>query len=292
METFKEWLATQVDAPRGPATTFARAVRNIPDEAVWRKMFYKRQIAAVYRLYLASMGLPIPERMPLPATFNSKARQELLFETYGDDIPDGILRIRSFQMLPRERAALYRSGYTTAEIAKQAGISQQAVGSSLRRMGVCVSERPTKHSVLPLETIKDLYLSGLTQREIAAQFGVSNEVIGLRLRKLKITRTERSYGLRQEEWVKHKESGALKLFSVSKKNAAQLGKVWNLSFKEWWAVWEASGKWDVRGYVRAFNPCMALIDSSKPYELGNVKITTVGKKIAAGRFASTKRKAA
>jgi hypothetical protein len=56
-------------------------------------------------------------------------------------------------------------------------------------------------------------------------------------------------------------------------NARQRGIAFLLTFKEWWAIWEASGKWEQRGYHRG-QYVMARNGDVGPYAVGNVRICT------------------
>ena len=49
------------------------------------------------------------------------------------------------------------------------------------------------------------------------------------------------------------------------------GLEWNLSFDEWWDIWQQSGKWDQRGTSKG-KYCMSRKNDTGAYELGNVFI--------------------
>lgn len=53
-------------------------------------------------------------------------------------------------------------------------------------------------------------------------------------------------------------------------NAKRYGIEFNLTWTQWWHLWQESGHWDGRGIGAGY--CMARIDTSKPIELGNVRI--------------------
>lgn len=68
-------------------------------------------------------------------------------------------------------------------------------------------------------------------------------------------------------------------FLQDRRNAKRRGWVWNLTYEQWWAIWEKSGMYEHRGpggYV------MARIDPEAGYEPNNVEIIT-----AAERFRQT-----
>lgn len=62
-------------------------------------------------------------------------------------------------------------------------------------------------------------------------------------------------------------------FSVQKRKAKQRGIPWELTFEQWWSLWQDSGRWDERnqtGYV------MCRTNDEGPYALDNVRIDTAG----------------
>lgn len=72
---------------------------------------------------------------------------------------------------------------------------------------------------------------------------------------------------REQSWLKTPKG----MFSVQKRKAKQRGIIWELSFGEWWDVWEKSNKWNDRGidgYV------MCRYGDTGPYSLENVRIDT------------------
>lgn len=54
-------------------------------------------------------------------------------------------------------------------------------------------------------------------------------------------------------------------------NAKKRGVGFRLTFEEWWGVWEASGKWSLRGRGRG-QYVMARFGDQGVYEIGNVRI--------------------
>lgn len=63
-------------------------------------------------------------------------------------------------------------------------------------------------------------------------------------------------------------------FVSQKRNASKRGIGWDLTFKEWWDIWQESGKWDLRGRGQGY--CMARHGDTGPYSKGNVEIITIG----------------
>lgn len=64
-------------------------------------------------------------------------------------------------------------------------------------------------------------------------------------------------------------------FSVQKRKAKQRGIPWELSFEQWWGIWEQSGKWDLRGDTSGMY-CMSRREDTGPYSVTNVYINKFG----------------
>lgn len=68
-------------------------------------------------------------------------------------------------------------------------------------------------------------------------------------------------------------------YANQRSSAKQRNVPFLLSFEEWWAVWEASGKWEQRGRRRE-QYCMARFGDEGAYETGNVFICTPADNVA------------
>jgi hypothetical protein len=68
-------------------------------------------------------------------------------------------------------------------------------------------------------------------------------------------------------------NGATRAYAYQKRNADQRGIAWCFNLATWWAVWEASGRWEDRGRG-AERYCMARQGDSGAYEPANVLIVT------------------
>lgn len=158
-----------------------------------------------------------------------------------------------------------------------------------------------KHAVL-------LYRSGLTLQAIGDQFGVSRERIRQYVAEFGLSRlhggrhvaAERNakkrfiaenkrrrernkrylakYGYSKDELLKMCDGkltnrhGPVIRFREAR-NVLKRYSEWTLTFREWWQVWERSGRWKERGKGRG-NFVMARIDRSRGFCKGNVHITT------------------
>ena len=57
-------------------------------------------------------------------------------------------------------------------------------------------------------------------------------------------------------------------------NARGRGILWEISFEDWWSVWQQSGKWEERGR-EAHQYCMSRKNDDGPYSVENVRIVTM-----------------
>ena len=62
-------------------------------------------------------------------------------------------------------------------------------------------------------------------------------------------------------------------FEHQRQQAKQRGIAWDLTFDEWWAIWQDSGKWELRG-PRVGQYVMARRGDAGPYSRSNVFICT------------------
>jgi hypothetical protein len=63
-------------------------------------------------------------------------------------------------------------------------------------------------------------------------------------------------------------------YNNQRQSAKVRGIEWEFTFETWWAVWEASGKWEQRG-KRTGQYCMARNGDTGPYAPWNVRIVQV-----------------
>lgn len=147
----------------------------------------------------------------------------------------------------------------------------------------------------------------VTQKDIAGFFGVTHQRIQQILKRNGIKRTDgmnymvmgidklhasalvknRYFG----RWGMHKEDladfsniyGGLPItrFIEQKRNAAHRKIEWKLTFKQWWGIWDKSGKWGSRGTL-ASQYVMGRRNDIGPYSVSNTYITTAGDNISSG----------
>ncbi len=74
-------------------------------------------------------------------------------------------------------------------------------------------------------------------------------------------------------WRQCRADGVVRMFEQQRKHAAMRGIEWGLTFGQWLAIWQASGKLDQRGRGKG-RYCMSRIKDTGGYVLGNVHIQT------------------
>lgn len=62
-------------------------------------------------------------------------------------------------------------------------------------------------------------------------------------------------------------------YKQQKAQAVKRNIPWEISFEEWWTIWQNSGHWDQRGFGRD-KYCMCRYGDIGPYSLHNVIIAT------------------
>lgn len=157
-----------------------------------------------------------------------------------------------------QMAALYRSGETLQAIGDQYNLTRERVRQVLRKAGI---ESDTGgRAVLSLLRI-DAIREKRRERDarLFAMYGLSAEEYDAHVREYGSSTTART---------------PLRRFQMHRKNAHTRGIAWELTFKEWWALWRESGHWEQCGRGKGY--CMARIGDSGPYAVGNVEIITIG----------------
>jgi hypothetical protein len=79
------------------------------------------------------------------------------------------------------------------------------------------------------------------------------------------------HGLPHAEVRRLSAIGALRAYRQQRTNAKNRGVAFKLNLAQWWAVWQASGKWELRGRGIG-HYCMSRIKDSGGYEVGNVHV--------------------
>lgn len=143
------------------------------------------------------------------------------------------------------------------------------------------------------ERMAEMYRQGVTLEKIGEQFGVSRQRVHILLQKAGVdpkaggqalqTRIKREHqqpkphvwsqrlGVSRETYEMAAAAGLILAYRNHKNSAACRGIKFALSFGQWLAVWQTSGKLDRRGRGKG-HYCMSRIKDSGGYELGNVHI--------------------
>lgn len=147
-----------------------------------------------------------------------------------------------------EVSTLYLSGFSSTEIAKKFGCSGQNIRQMLKRMGLGSSVGG------PWVKAKE------RAKERAA------EVEARRLARWGLTKNE----LEQiaPNGTAHPDS-PMRVFWYKKRNADRFGVSWELSFAEWWKIWQDSGRWNERGRGKYV---MGRLKNDGPFSVENTVI--------------------
>jgi hypothetical protein len=149
-----------------------------------------------------------------------------------------------------ELAAMYRSGMTLAEIGALYGITRERVRQRLDRSGVTRFDGGSHVTTAKRTAMR----SALKDLRCLKRYGCTHAHY------LSILNGPRSgAGVRPTQ-----------AYSSQKGNAEARRIRWNLTLAEWWAIWQASGKWSERGRGQGYAMCRK--SDAGAYEIGNVYI--------------------
>lgn len=163
--------------------------------------------------------------------------------------------------------ALYQEGKTLAEIGEHFDVSRQRVHQIFKVNGVSSEGR------------------GVKARVIAKVQKVADA---------RAARIKKSWGMTVEEYDAHVErfgsstatDSPMRRYIEQRRNTRLQGIKWKFTFKEWWEMWEASGKWGERGVGKYVLGRAG--DASSPMSPTTCKVTTVSE-IITGDFFSRNR---
>ena len=169
----------------------------------------------------------------------------------------------------------YLAGKTLQEIGDMCLITGERVRQILKRNGITAKDSPRKE----IKRIEKEHIKRLRQRK----------------RFLELFKPIKSYGCLRIKI--HEMRGKMRdvpgdpfaLYRQQRHNTNHRGIAWEITFPEWWAVWEDSGKWDRRGrgigqYV------MGRINDLGPYSKDNVRIISHSQNIVDGHSRRMERK--
>lgn len=146
--------------------------------------------------------------------------------------------------------ALFREGYTLQEIGDEFDLTRERVRQLLKRHGLTGKDGGQRRKTLDKEAEEEQE----KENRCIERWGMGRR----ELRKLRAMHPNR--------W-----KSPIGYFVSQRNNAKKRGIQWNLTLKEWWDIWQESGKWDQRGR-NSGEYVMARYGDTGPYEVGNVKI--------------------
>lgn len=199
------------------------------------------------------------------------AREAKRKSTY---IPTGLPRGLPSKVDTRRAIKLYKSGSTLAEIGREFGVTRERIRQILSNEKAPASEARAVRALLkiPVKQARKTKKGEAAERRCLKAWGISQE------RYLEIAKR---YG----------RSGAsgspLTQFSSQRSNARTRSITWNMTFAEWWSIWQESGHYPERGRGNGYG--MSRFGDTGAYEVGNVEIIT-GTQNAADQWISGKQR--
>jgi len=147
----------------------------------------------------------------------------------------------------------YRSGKTLQEIGNAYGITRERVRQILKLKGVSYENGRGKVVQAHQKAKAADYYAGLNRRCFARTGMNRDEYDAAR-------KTQSPCG-----------TDAATAFRSQRNQAKHCRVKWDLTFAEWWEVWQSSGKWDQRG-KGAGHYFLARKNLSLPFQSGNVEV--------------------
>jgi DNA-binding CsgD family transcriptional regulator len=205
---------------------------------------------------------------------------------------------------------LISGGWNASDACETTGLSY----ATFRKYGCAAAARPNALQGRNEKMIA-LYREGKTLEEIGLAYGLTRERVRQILAKCGVTKQQGGRSLRArtrdamrvEKRRAKRDANALetygcdydtavslndglglrgegtksRFFTQQRLSAKNRGIEWKLTFPEWCAFWQDSGKWDLRGRGKG-HYCMSRFLDSGAYELGNIKICSNEENIREG----------
>jgi DNA-binding CsgD family transcriptional regulator len=191
------------------------------------------------------------------------------------------------------------------------------LGHYLRKLGLDLKHRDVRPPDERASAMAAMYKAGSTLEDIGAKYEISRERVRQILSKCGLTRNDAGWRAvraaaaevtKRDKWNtsrKNKNERCQKFYGCSydvllqanagdnisrtgspaqcylrqRETSNKRGISWEITFPEWWKVWQDSGKWAERGRGRD-RYCMSRIADRGPYRLDNVEIVTNAKNTA------------
>jgi hypothetical protein len=161
----------------------------------------------------------------------------------------------------------YINGVTLKNIGDKHGISTQRAGQIVKRNNISCLDRKNYKT----REEKEIASKKNKEESLARRDAECLMRTGYRLAEYKeIRRVECRNGVTPQD-----------AFTKQKVNASLRKIEFKLNFRQWWELWQSSGKWDSRG-VRVGQYVMGRKDDSGPYSIDNVVIQTCSSNISDG----------
>ena len=191
-------------------------------------------------------------------------------------------------------AEMAAAGATVADAAQHLGCHVQTVYMLAREDGVKFVRQPKGQNGERNAKMVRMYQQGLTLEKIGQQMKLTRERVRQILRKAGVTATDGGqaltsgirkdhaqsktearymlkYGMPRAVVRQLQQDGVTRAFQSQEKHSRIRGVRWDLSFAEWFAIWQASGKLHLRGRGKG-KYVMSRIRDDGPYQMGNVHI--------------------
>lgn len=150
-----------------------------------------------------------------------------------------------------EIVRLYRTGHTLQLIGDRYGITRERVRQILARSGVRADDGGASF----VARAKRAERESIRNRKCKARWGMSLHDWQAHVA---------AYGSTSDR------GSPLDRYAIQRK-AAHTRKIgWEITFRDWWAIWQDSGKWAERGRGQGY--CMARRGDTGPYATDNVYI--------------------
>lgn len=163
-------------------------------------------------------------------------------------VPERVKRVRPADPRIPKMVSMHRQGLTLEKIGQEFSITRERVRQILKGEGVTRFDGGICAQAAPKKAIKAASLNAARNARSYARYGISHEA-----------------------FQQARKDGTLDSFSHQKSAAASRGIGWTLSYAEWRAIWDASGKLAERGRGKG-KYCMSRIKDDGPYSIGNVHI--------------------
>lgn len=154
--------------------------------------------------------------------------------------------------------ALYRGGMTLQEIGTAYGLTRERVRQILAREGLSRTDGGIAGKAARKVEVKAAARLARDNAKTMLRFGCDFATL------LRLNEGRRGYA----------KGTAARAYLQQKRSAEHRGIKWQMSFPEWRAVWEKSGRWDDRGR-QANSYVMARVQDFGPYAPWNVYVTTL-----------------